>query len=71
MCRHVAGSALIETVDAIVIGHRNFGERHRFVDVLTPEHGRLSVAVFGIRGSRRRFGGVLDLFMQMRLQLEF
>ncbi len=39
------------------------------VDLLTPEHGRVATLARGARRSRRRFGGVLDYFNLLQIEL--
>ncbi len=55
--------------DAVVLGMVNYGERDRIVRLLTPELGRVSALARGARGSRRRFGGTLDLGARLRVML--
>ncbi len=55
--------------DAVVLGMVNYGESDRIVRLLTPEMGRVSALARGARGSRRRFGGVLDLGNRLRAML--
>lgn len=46
--------------DAIVLGTVDLGEKDRIVRLLVASEGRVSALARGARGSRRRFGGVLD-----------
>lgn len=46
---------------ALVLGLVDYGDRHRIVRLLTPEEGRISALARHARGSRRRFGGALDV----------
>jgi len=55
--------------DAVVLGTVDYGERDRVVRLLCPELGRLACLARGARGSRRRFGGVLDLGARLRVLL--
>lgn len=55
--------------DAVVLGLVNYGERDRIVRLLTPELGKVSALARGARGSRRRFGGVLDLGARLQVML--
>jgi len=55
--------------EAVVLGMVDYGERDRIVRLLTPELGRVSALARGARGSRRRYGGVLDLGARLRVML--
>jgi DNA repair protein RecO (recombination protein O) len=55
--------------DAVVLGMVNYGERDRIVRLLTPELGRIAALARGARGSKRRFGGTLDLGNRLRVML--
>jgi len=46
---------------AIVVGLRAFKEADQMVDLLTPEHGRITALARNARRSLRRFGGALDI----------
>lgn len=56
-------------MDAIVVGGLDFGEADRIVRLLTRS-GRLSVFAHGARKSRRRFGGALEPFTSLVVQLD-
>ena len=47
----------------------DYGERDRIVRLLTPDLGRVSALARGARGSRRRYGGVLDLGARLKVML--
>lgn len=47
------------------------GDAHRVVDVLTAEHGRVTLLARGARASKRRFAGILDVFATLQIQLSF
>jgi DNA repair protein RecO (recombination protein O) len=49
------------STQAIVVGVRAFKEADRMVDLLTPEHGRLTAIARNARKSQRRYGAALDL----------
>lgn len=55
----MGGAALVR--DAVVLSLLDFGEKDRIVRLLTAEEGRVGALARGVRGSRRRFGGVLDV----------
>lgn len=46
---------------AIVVGVRAFKEADRMVDLLTPDHGRITAIARNARRSQRRFGAALDV----------
>ena len=48
----------------------DFGESDRILHLLTPATGRLTVIAKGARRSVKRFGGNLDFFNQLRVQIE-
>lgn len=54
-------SAPVSQEPAIVVGHLDYRERDRIVRLLTPGLGRVSCLARNARGSRRRFGGALDI----------
>jgi DNA repair protein RecO (recombination protein O) len=55
---------------ALLLRAVDFGESDLIVRLLTPETGRLTAIAKGARRSRRRFPGSLDLFNQLRVQVE-
>ena len=60
----------IET-PALLLRVVDYGESDRIVHLLTPDHGRLTAIAKGARRSVRRFGGTLDLFNHLRVQVDF
>src|SRR5690242_13998381 len=58
------------TCDGVVLHMRPFGDSHRIIDVLTAEFGRLPLLARGARASRKRFGGILDVFAGLRLHIK-
>lgn len=48
-------------IDGIVLSMVDFGERDRIVRLICAEHGRIAAIARGCRGSRKRFGGALDI----------
>lgn len=60
----------IET-EALILRAVDFGESDRILHLLTPGHGRLTAIAKGARRSVRRFGGTLDLFNHLRVQVDF
>ncbi len=57
------------TTDALLLRAVDFGESDRIVHVLVPHAGRLTGIAKGARRSKRRFGGNLDLFNRLRIQI--
>jgi DNA repair protein RecO (recombination protein O) len=55
--------------EGLILRAVDFGESDRIVHLLTPETGRVTAMAKGARRSVRRFGGTLDLFNQLRVQL--
>jgi DNA repair protein RecO (recombination protein O) len=56
--------------EALVLRSRDFGESDRILQLLTPETARITVIAKGARRSKKRFGGALDLFNLLRVQIE-
>lgn len=46
----------------IVLGRTNFGEADRILTVLTPDYGKLSLMARGVRKSRSKLAGGVELF---------
>ncbi len=63
---------MMETVrcEAIVLKLADYRESDRLVTLFTLEHGRLSGIARGARRSVRRFGGALELFARLQLQMK-
>lgn len=55
--------------EGIVLGLLDYGEADRIVNFFTPEHGKVRGIARGARKSRKRFGGALELFALLRLEL--
>jgi DNA repair protein RecO (recombination protein O) len=55
---------------AILLRSVDFGESDRILHLLVPESGRLTAIAKGARRSVKRFGGTLDLFNQLQVQVE-
>ena len=58
-----------ELREAIVLGWVEYRERDRIMRLITPGEGRISALARGARGSRKRFGGALDLGNRLRVQI--
>ena len=55
--------------EALILRSVDFGESDRIVHLLTPRTGRLTAIAKGAKRSVRRFGGTLDFFNQLQVQL--
>lgn len=60
----------IET-EALILRSVDFGESDRVLHLITPLQGRLTAIAKGARRSVKRFGGTLDLFNHLRVQVDF
>ncbi len=47
---------------AIVLRRTNYGEADRILQLLTPEHGRVSVIARGVRREKSKLAGAVELF---------
>ena len=56
--------------EALILRSVDFGESDRIFHLLVPEVGRLTAIAKGARRSVKRFGGTLDLFNHLQVQLE-
>ncbi len=54
---------------AVVLRTVDYGERDRVVTLLSRERGKLSAFARGARSSQRRFGGALELFNLLSVEL--
>ena len=57
--------------EALILRSVDFGESDRILHLLTPGSGRLTAIAKGARRSVRRFGGTLDLFNHLRVEVDF
>jgi DNA repair protein RecO (recombination protein O) len=55
--------------EAVVLRSMRYGEADRILHVYTPTRGRLSAIAKGVRRARSRFGGRLEPFFRLRLEL--
>jgi len=62
----------MKTIDAqaIILRLTDYGEADRIASLFTLEHGRLSGIARGAKRSRKRFGGALEPFAHLQLQLQ-
>jgi DNA repair protein RecO (recombination protein O) len=58
------------TTEALILRSVDFGESDRIFHLLAPDVGRLTAIAKGARRSIKRFSGTLDLFNQLRVQIE-
>ncbi len=61
--------AILRT-QALMLRSVEFGESDRILHLLVPEVGRLTVIAKGARRSVKRFGGTLDFFNHLSVQIE-
>ncbi|MSX02757.1 MAG: DNA repair protein RecO [Actinobacteria bacterium] len=55
--------------EAVVLRSMRYGEADRILHVYTPMRGKLSAIAKGVRRSRSRFGGRLEPFFRLNLEL--
>ena len=55
--------------EAVVLRSMRYGEADRILHVYTPHSGRVSAIAKGVRRTRSRFGGRLEPFFRLRLEL--
>lgn len=48
--------------EAIILRRTNYGEADRILNLLTPEHGKLSAIAKGVRKAKSKLAGGLELF---------
>jgi DNA repair protein RecO (recombination protein O) len=56
--------------EALILRSVDFSESDRVLHLLVPDVGRVAVIARGARRSVKRFGGTLDLFNHLRVQIE-
>jgi DNA repair protein RecO (recombination protein O) len=56
--------------EALVLRSVDFGESDRILHLLVPERGRVTAIAKGARRSVKRFGGTLDFFNHLKVQIE-
>jgi DNA repair protein RecO (recombination protein O) len=59
---------LVKT-EAIVLRSMRYGEADRILHVYTPNRGRIGAIAKGVRRSRSRFGGRLEPFFRLQIEL--
>jgi DNA repair protein RecO (recombination protein O) len=55
--------------EAIVLRSLRYGEADRILHIYTPQRGRVSAIAKGVRRARSRFGGRLEPFFRLQLDL--
>src|SRR5580658_7926502 len=55
--------------EAVVLRSMRYGEADRILHLYTPHRGRVSAIAKGVRRARSRFGGRLEPFFRLRLEL--
>ena len=55
--------------EAVVLGMMDYRESDKIVTIFTLEHGKLKGLARGAKRSVRRFGGALELFARLRVEL--
>ncbi len=60
----------VSKTEALILRSIDFSESDRVVHLLVPDAGRVAAIARGARRSAKRFGGTLDLFNHLRVQLE-
>jgi DNA repair protein RecO (recombination protein O) len=55
--------------EAVVLRSMRYGEADRILHVYTPGRGRISAIAKGVRRTRSRFGGRLEPFFRLRMDL--
>ena len=50
------------TTQAIILKRINFGEADRILTAITPEYGKISILAKGVRRSKSKLAGGLELF---------
>jgi DNA repair protein RecO (recombination protein O) len=55
--------------EAVVLRSMRYGEADRILHIYTPHRGRISAIAKGVRRTRSRFGGRLEPFFRLRMDL--
>jgi DNA repair protein RecO (recombination protein O) len=55
--------------EAVVLRSMRYGEADRILHLYTPHRGRISAIAKGVRRARSRFGGRLEPFFRLRIEL--
>lgn len=65
------GARHTEHADAFLLRSVDYGEADRIVTLLTSRHGKVSLLARGARRSKRRFGGAIEPFLLLDVELSF
>ena len=65
---HGVASRAVKT-EAVVLRSMRYGEADRILHLYTPDRGRVSAIAKGVRRARSRFGGRLEPFFRLRIEL--
>jgi DNA repair protein RecO (recombination protein O) len=57
------------STEAIVLGSHKLGDADRVVTLFTADRGKVPTVVKGVRKVKSRFGGRLEPFTQLQVQL--
>lgn len=60
----------VSKTEALILRSIDFSESDRVLHLLVPDAGRVAAIARGARRSAKRFGGTLDLFNHLRVQVE-
>ena len=63
----MAGRAV--KTEAVVLRSMRYGEADRILHLYTPDRGRVSAIAKGVRRARSRFGGRLEPFFRLQIEL--
>src|ERR1700733_4482160 len=55
--------------EAVVLRSMRYGEADRILHLYTPHRGRVSAIANGVRGARSRFGGRLEPYFRLHIEL--
>ena len=61
-------AGLVKT-EAVVLRSMRYGEADRILHIYTPHRGRVSAIAKGVRRARSRFGGRLEPFFRLQIEL--
>jgi DNA repair protein RecO (recombination protein O) len=61
-------AGLVKT-EAVVLRSMRYGEADRILHIYTPHRGRVSAIAKGVRRARSRFGGRLEPFFRLKIEL--
>src|SRR5271168_4049149 len=70
-CMHHHGrvSGRIVKSEAVVLRSMRYGEADRILHLYTPHRGRVGAIAKGVRRARSRFGGRLEPFFRLHIEL--